>query len=345
MAASRRTRSLAAVGALAALIAPLALVASGEAAAAPKGLKTHQTKVYKVEKHVDIGGEYPDNYVHEHLSCSPGDIATDGMWRVDHVDQANPDTGTSGDERDVRVTSSYGDSSDWSKWHFEITNDATADAQVKLFLVCLDDDTTERDGHAHKLNASPQKKLAVASFDDDMFPYTQAECDPGFYAIAPGFNFPTGEARLFHSWPTADHQGWEWKFKILLPGATGDVTYRCLRAETEKAGPGPHTHLLDYDWYSDADLPKPLPAPHVHKGIKFTVDASETAEAQLSCKSHGKAIVGGFYFHPNYVWWLGQDPRPKTRAHKLWVSKNGQSVWLDNLCLEGRTGPQMRPTF
>lgn len=57
--------------------------------------------MYKVEAHVDPSGEFPDNSLHTHLSCDVRDYALDGMRRVDHVDQANPDLGIVGDERDV----------------------------------------------------------------------------------------------------------------------------------------------------------------------------------------------------------------------------------------------------
>ncbi|WP_121254112.1 hypothetical protein [Nocardioides ferulae] len=343
MAASRRTRALAAVGALAALIAPLALVSSGEAAAAPKGLKTHQTKVYKVEKHVDLGGEFPDNTASYELKCSPGDIAVDGMWRVDHVDQANPDTGTFGDERDVYVTQSRNKSSDRAAWLFSLTNHATADAQVKLFVVCLAGKTTERNGHAHDIQtgslvetADPGETMHVGDY-----PAQSSLCPAGYWTVAPGFFLPNGKARLFHTWPTADHRGWAWKFRVESEVTGAKFSYRCLKSETAPLGAGPHVHDLGLAWYGDTVGPL-----NSHLGVKFTVHASETAELQLSCRDHGKALVGSMYFNAwDKIWWLGQDPRPKTRAHKFWVTHNPQNVWLDNLCLEGRTGPQKQQSL
>ena len=44
----------------------------------------------QVEKHVDLSGEIPDNFVDTTLSRYGGDDVLDGMWRVDHVDQADP---------------------------------------------------------------------------------------------------------------------------------------------------------------------------------------------------------------------------------------------------------------
>ena len=53
---------------------------------------THFTKVYKIEKQLDLNGHQS---AHEHLYCEAGDYAIDGMWRVDNVDQANPRSGSS----------------------------------------------------------------------------------------------------------------------------------------------------------------------------------------------------------------------------------------------------------
>ncbi|HMW46340.1 MAG TPA: hypothetical protein PKD47_10675, partial [Solirubrobacterales bacterium] len=78
---------------------------------------THFTKVYKIEKQLDLNGHQS---AHEHLYCEAGDYAIDGMWRVDNVDQANPQIGIFGDMRDITVTRSYSDlqqGGDRTKWH------------------------------------------------------------------------------------------------------------------------------------------------------------------------------------------------------------------------------------
>ena len=108
--------------------------------------QTARVYMYKVEKHVDLSGEFPDQNLHEHVYCNPGDIALDGMWRVDHVDQASPPD-TYGDERDVSVLASYGDDIDRTKWHFRMTNFADGDAQIKLFATCIRGTVEQAYGH------------------------------------------------------------------------------------------------------------------------------------------------------------------------------------------------------
>src|SRR3954454_22360370 len=112
----------------------------------------HFLKMYKVEKQIDLAGEFPDNSFHEHLYCDAGDYAVDGMWRVEHVDQANAQLGEFGDERDVRFDASYGDDVDPTKWHFRGINNADGRAQVKLWVTCLGGQTNEVAGHTHTLN-------------------------------------------------------------------------------------------------------------------------------------------------------------------------------------------------
>ena len=84
MTARNRSRPFLVGAAIVALLAPLAAVLSlSSPASAAVGPRPHEVYMYKVEKHVDLSGEYPDNYLHDHLNCNdPGDIALDGMWRV-----------------------------------------------------------------------------------------------------------------------------------------------------------------------------------------------------------------------------------------------------------------------
>ena len=120
------------LGALLAFVAGAMLLPAASQAA-----PNHFLKIYKVEVQVDLdGGEY----AHEHVYCNPGDYAIDGMWRVDNVDQANPQIGIFGDLRDVSVSRSYSDlqqGGDPAKWHFEMTNHADGRAQLKIFSTCL----------------------------------------------------------------------------------------------------------------------------------------------------------------------------------------------------------------
>src|SRR3954454_8051099 len=109
----RRLASLLAITAFA-----LALPASAHAGGA------HLLRLYKVEKHVDLEGDA--QYT---VKCPNGDYATDGMWRVDQVDQDNDLPGNI--KEYVAVYAAYPDSSDKSEYHFKLENLAGGDSQVK----------------------------------------------------------------------------------------------------------------------------------------------------------------------------------------------------------------------
>ncbi len=150
-----RSRTLLVGAAVAALLAPLAIVAAMASPASAAQMKQHEVYMYKVEKHVDLVGEYPEGNLHEHLYCNPGDIALDGMWRVDNVEQANPPE-TNGDERDVYFTASYGDAADRRMWHFRARNYADGIAQIKLFVTCIRGNVEQAFLHSHQVRVSAQ---------------------------------------------------------------------------------------------------------------------------------------------------------------------------------------------
>src|SRR5262245_25078486 len=99
MTARNRSRTWLVGAGISALLAPLALVVAVASPASATG-QCHEITMYKVEKHVDVSGDYPEKNMSQELYCYDGDWALDGMWRVDNVEQANPPE-TFGDERDV----------------------------------------------------------------------------------------------------------------------------------------------------------------------------------------------------------------------------------------------------
>lgn len=325
-------RTFCAAAALAALIAPLAVVASFSDAAAASP-KTHHLKTYKVEKQVDLGGEFPDNSAHLHLYCEPGDYALDGMWRVDHVDQANPDLGVFGDERDIRVDASYGDDVDVSEWHFRFVNNAQgANAQLKIFLTCLDNHTEGQNGHGHHIGLSNR-------FDHHTTMNTVAasvthpsQCAPDELAVAPGFNFVSNPGRVFRSWPTANFRGWQWAF-LNSDTSNVNVYFRCLATKTAASGSGPHAHRVRYTWFPDFN------------GFLEHLPIAHQTNKSLSCGAQEKGMVGAWWIDdPLHVWFLGMDPRPKIRNYRYWNDGGGSDVVYHGLlCLNTRTGFQMAP--
>ena len=348
MTARSRTRTFLFGAAAAALLAPIALVAAMASPASAASGKPHEVYMYKVEKHVDLSGEFPDQNLHEHVYCNPGDIALDGMWRVDHVDQANPPD-TYGDERDVSVLASYGDDIDRTKWHFRMTNFADGDAQIKLFATCIRGTVEQAYGHTHEVRVTgrgdQQHNGLLASPNVQSFAWDNA-CPDDSYAVTPGFNVTSSEfgkrVRIVRSYPSAaNFQGWRWAFVVSDPV---DITVylRCLRTTTGSGGSGPHAHQLPMAW-----------RPTGQGGYFSNLNVVGTQERRVNCDDGAngnryqdyKAMVGAFWINdPSHVWFLGMDPRPKQRAYKFWWDGGGDSgIYLDALCVRARTGKQIAP--
>lgn len=352
MTARIRSRKFLVVAASAALAAPLAIVAAlGSPASAAVGPRLHEVYMYKVEKQVDLG-EFPDGDTHDHLYCNDGDIALDGMWRVDHVDQYDPsdadpdDPVTYNDERDVVVYASYPDGADDRKWHFRLENLAQGSAQVKLFITCVRGHTEATANHAHDVVISQvytdsSHNALVAGANEFDFNGT---CDPGYYAAAPGFNFKNDEYnQIFRSWPITGARSWHWAFKVTDPNPDLDVYVRCLRKKvSSEFGPGAskkHTHQIPMTFRPGLG------------GFSTTVAPQDrSVERRFDCDQGAgdyhnyKAMVGAFWIEdPFHTWFLGMDPRPKQRAFRfLWDGGGSNQIYLGALCVRARTAKQIR---
>ncbi|MBB3045690.1 hypothetical protein [Nocardioides soli] len=365
MTARTRSRTFLVGAAAAALAAPLAAVVSLAGPAQASGNRPHELTMYKVEQFVTLEGEYPDNTARVDLRCNPGDHVVDGMWKIDAVDDVNPSAGIDyGDERDVVFTSSY--SLDSRTWRFQMENRADGRAQVKLFVTCLGGRTQKQYGHRHRVRVSnPVKKTVDWTANGLRMSSNQARmgygnsatehsyfgtewgsaasyatpggwsmtCASGEVAVAPGYDFTHGSGRLFINWPSANSRGWLWGF-VVNDAATVDVSFRCLRVKTDRGGPHPrHVHKVSASWW-----------PNGHQGSLRHLPASPAWEEQQSCDSQAKALVGAFWIqHPEYSWYLGMDPRIKTRAYKFWHTAGPDVAWVSTLCVGDRTGKQLRP--
>jgi hypothetical protein len=334
---------------LAALLAGAAAFAVPSAALAGK---SHHTSVYKVEDHVELEGE-DGEYT---LSCKATDIAIDGMWRLDNVDQdndwADPDPalsafwapvldggiGTSPDltiRKAVRPMAAYADAADPSKYHFAFTPLGGADVQIKLFLTCLPNPLTGF-GHSHnwRFTIDPGQKTdstaahapATDPFDT---PNANGTCPAKTILIQPGFETAFTNHHIVTSRPdyntTWNFRNWEWTVWSdgTGPAGTADFTWRCLDVKSSPH-PGPvtgHTHKLVYnlkttDWDG-------VPASDLQIGKQ------QVAERQQHCSEHYKGMIGGWdisdawrtasagppaYPHHMWIYFLGMDPRIKSRA-------------------------------
>lgn len=352
MATRERSRTFLVGAAVAALLAPLAIVAAMASPASAAQMKQHEVYMYKVEKHVDLVGEYPEGNLNESVSCNPGDIALEGMWRVDNVEQENPPE-TNGDERDVYFTASYGDPADRSTWRFRARNYADGIAQIKLFATCIRGNVEQAFLHSHQVRVSNQASLnfnALAPTPSPSpgqnLPWSNA-CGPDAYAVAPGWNITSStydqKARIFKSWPTTNGRGWQWSFLVDDPSNIDiTVSLRCLRTTTSASGSGPHAHEIPMEY-----------RPDYVNGKQELLNVVRTQERRLNCDDglngqnyqNYKGMVAGFWItDPRHVWFLGMDPRPKQRAFKYWWDGSGfNDVYQTMLCVRARTSKQIAP--
>jgi hypothetical protein len=344
-----------AAAALAAPIAAVAVLAGPVEAAGNVGPRKHEVTMYKVEQQLDLSGEFPDSDAHEHLYCDNGDIALDGMWRVEHVDQFDPsdedpddpEGGFYHDERDVVVYASYPDSSDNREWHFRLENFSQGNAQVKLFITCIKGRTEATANHGHDINISPvytdtsHHSLGAGAQDLEF----DGTCDPGYYAVAPGFNFVNNEYNEpFRSWPIASGRSWHWAFKVTDPHPELNVYLRCLRKKVDSEfGPGAskkHTHKVPMVYRPNLAGFATDVSP-AHRSVERRFDCDQGAGNYSSYK----AMVGAFWIDdPHHVWFLGMDPRPKQRAYRFWYDgSSSNTVYLGALCIRARTDKQIKP--
>lgn len=267
-----------------------------------KGGTPHLLTVGKVESQLDLDGGDEQEIT---LACPTGQILTDASIRVDHVDQ---DTGTLADVRVLAArTTGVG------SWKALVRNDAEGRAQTKAFAVCLGKTTEEVDGHRHELKVSAPV-TTTTTVPAGRTSITLA-CPTGSTPIVPGFVFD-GDARLVASEPTSGG----WRFDVAADEPTSvTVSMRCLD-ETTSTVKG-HAHGLRLD--------------HVVKQV--TVPAGKVVEGQVTCADDAKGIVATFDVPPGLVD-LGNDPRPKTRAFKLYNPTSGSlKATIDLICLGDRT--------
>lgn len=331
MSARHPRTSLALIGAAAALVLPLLAVASSQTGASAAAPKQHQLTTYKVEKQVELDGEFPTNTKTVDLSCRAGDYVLDGMWRVDQVDQANPDLDISGDERDVRAIWSYGDAGDAALWHFKFTNFAEgAGAQLKVFLTCIDSRTEGQNGHRHPLNLSNQYLDTQSMLTVKATVTHPQNCGSNAIPVAPGFKLLNGPSRIYRSWPTPNNRGWQWAF-VNTDGTNVELSLRCLIVKTHAAAG--HAHNIKYTFTPG------------HDGQLRHLGHGNQVNRQEECSSQEKAMVAGFWVvNPDYVWYLGMDPRPKLRNFRYFYKGGGSNdVYHTLTCINTRTGFQIAP--
>jgi hypothetical protein len=326
-------------------VAALAATALTAPSAALAGGKAHLLGSYKVEKHIDLEGE--EGFYD--ISCPGSDIAVDGMWRIDNVDQDNDyvyDPAPTGQARhdvllSVEPVAAYPTTK--STYRFQFVPLAGANVQGKLFLTCLPDEVTKVSGHTHKWivdgTGATENPYAGAPA---LFPapgggttyrnveVTDTSCSsPDEIAIAPGFKWepdvgppaiPEAWGKPWKRFPTSTHntQGWaQWNWGFFTStGGNLTLYHNCLERLTGwKIPGGGHRHKV-------AAVSK------LTTIAGNNLKKNQVSEAQVECGEHYKAMLGAWDFgYFGYVWngadywkklwYLGMDPRPKVRAFKV----------------------------
>ena len=297
---SRKARNTFAALALAIFTSLAFFGAPGASAADPP----HLLDVEKVEAQVDLE---PGQQRRVSVRCPAGYFVSDGSLRIDHVDQGtgNP---ASPQVLESRATSNR-------VWRATVRNTASGRAQAKLFAVCIRRTTVRNDGHRHRLVTGP-RVVSRATVPVGLHDVTLG-CPAGRVAIQPGFR-STGFADLVYSQPAGN--GWRFILDVKQPSRVL-FSIRCLRQQT--SGSRGHRHDLLFERVSRT----------------VTVQPGKVKEAKLTCPVGSRGIVGGWDLDPGLLS-LGNDPRPVTRAFKLFNPTGAPlTARLSLLCMGNRTGP------
>ncbi|ABL84105.1 MULTISPECIES: hypothetical protein [unclassified Nocardioides] len=362
MTAHTRFRVAVAIGAL---LAPLAVVAATSAPANALPAKhKHEVYIYKVEKNLKLAGVGTDTVgdsTAPTLSCDPGDTVLDGMWRVKSVDQYQPpppdpdedpdfpSTSTAGgvynDVRDVHVVASYPDQLDARRWNYQFENRAYGDAQLKLYVTCVRGYTEYTNSHRHQIEVQNLTSVAASTSDHpswsgvrSYYEWGGAPCAAGRYFVAPGFKLdnPATDHRLVGSYPKFGSAGLAWTWEFGGTGLTSATFYgKCISRKVLTGAS--HQHALAM---------KHMPSADPTAGHLTSIPVGDPYEVRYSCDqdepsySGYKAAVGWFWMG-NYwedTWFLGMEPRPKTRAYSFWNGgASSAQVTLGTLCINSRT--------
>lgn len=303
-------------------------------------LAGHDVGIYKVEKHVDLEQDVTSASV----ACNSGDIAMDGMWRIDHVDQDN-DWG-SNVLNSIDVLDSYASSADARTWNVKFVKHAVGRAQAKIFATCINGSVGTIAGHLHAWQFDPTGQETTSGTGVgfgtgygafDSAPTTGGRpgaCPAKTVLIQPGFTALDEDnyGRLYASNPSADLRSWTWAFAPVA-GATSsnyDFTWRCLKLRSPSSGSPAHTHKLVF-WKKTFKATTTTPIP-----------AGQVEERRIACGEHYKAVLGGFVPAASdsgrKMRFLGMDPRPKKRAFRFLNEDTvGHATDLYAVCLNDRT--------
>ena len=265
----------------------------------------HLIDVQRVEAQVDLDAGQQRTVA---VSCPTGFFVSDGSVRIDHIDQGG------GDWPAPQVLESR--STATGTWQGTVRNTATGRVQAKVFGVCIRQQTGDEAGHHHGViitdPISVSNSVGAGTYEKTL------QCGPNQVAIQPGF-ISSSPGDLVYSQP----EGNGWKF-ILDLHSPGHVTYsiRCMTRQVSLVNG--HTHDLALE----------------RIGTEVEIPAGKVSEIQLTCTDGSKGIVAGWDLDHGLLS-LGNDPRPVTRAFKLYnPTDHPLHARLTLLCLGDRTGAE-----
>jgi hypothetical protein len=301
----------------------LAVLAVAMPTAAADAKPSHFPRLYKVEQHVDLEGE--DGFYD--LSCKGTDIAIDGMYRIDAVDQDNEFTRLEL-LNSVWQVASYPLSD--TDWRFRFTPTLGGDVQVKLWLTCLGRQT-EPNNHQHQWFLTQQQVPApypavpAGPFEID---HGAGDCAAGEIPVQTGWQLTApagGELHPYRSWPTANLRNWHWG--VLLGQVSDVVLYRSCLSLKSTATNG-HRHRLVTTF-----------KPGFGGSLRLIPAIDNRTDETLDCGEHYKGMHGSWWINdPFHLWWFGMEPRIKSRTFWFgWDGLGSQQVWVGLRCFKDRT--------
>jgi hypothetical protein len=346
---------------LGALFAAFALLVPANAFA------SHDLGIYKVEQQVTLDSDEQT----ADLSCTPGDYALDGMWRVDHADQDDDDLYLTALGRAVDVPEAYpkqgfgaGSNGHNDTYHYLFEKNAIGRVQLKVFLTCIKQKTEAAGSpnHQHSLTVTAHTDTGLTHLQSgDHTSATACQTGnqfvstPGYkinWSGGPASDYPQYLGRLSRSWPdTKAMLNWHWVIDLSQDaGSTVDYYYSCVNRKVPAAGGEKHKLVYRYNGVSTD-----------------TINSKSIRTVRQSCGAAYKAVVAGFDFvsdpvgppvfnnwasptipdlnsDPSYpavphLWYLGMDPQPKSRDFKFLNGDPGSAwqVHTTAICLNYRT--------
>lgn len=337
---------------LGALFAAFALLAPANAFA------SHDLGLYRPEQQVTLDSDEQT----ADISCNPGDIALDGMWRVDHADQDDDDLYLTSLGRAVDVLEAYpklgfGGASNGHRdtYHFLFEKNAIGRVQLKIFLVCVKQKTEAAGSPNHQHSIPIQNFTSAATTGPFTTPAATTgsprSCKPGLeFVSTPGFQITPSTSdpaqylgHVRKDWPFSSAMTrWDWDIDTSQDGgATVTYYWSCVGRKLPSAGGEKHKLVYRYN------------------GVQTdTINSKSIRTVRQSCGAAYKAVVSGFDFtfnafgpnipdlnpDPSYpsaphLWWLGMDPQPKSRDFKFLNGdpSNSWQVHTTAICLNYRT--------